>query len=188
MRELAWVNWIEESQAKGELKEHYEYLKRSRGKVSNIMKVQSLNPDAMMAHLTLYMKIMFGKSELTRIQREMIATLVSTTNNCRYCVLHHGEALMKIAKNEKLVDQLLLDYKKAEISKKDKAMLNYAVNLTKNPANVTKEDIEMLRKVGFSDNAILSINLVACYFNFVNRIALGLGVPYSEAEIKGYKL
>lgn len=186
--ELAWISWIEESQAEGELKEHYEYLKRSRGKISNIMKVQSLNPDAMMAHLVLYMKIMFGKSELTRVQREMIATLVSATNNCRYCALHHGEALLNITKNKKLVDQLLSNYRKAEIPEKDKTMLHYAIKLTNSPADVKKEDIELLRSAGFSDKAILDINLVTSYFNFVNRIALGLGVPYSEDEIKGYKL
>lgn len=185
---MAWINWIEESQAEGELKEHYEYLKKSRGKVSNIMKVQSLNPDAMKAHLDLYMKIMFGKSKLTRVQREMIATLVSKTNNCHYCVLHHGEALKNIAKNEKLLDELLSNYEKAKISQKDKAMLHYAMKLTNSPADVKKEDIELLRNAGFSDKAILNINLVTSYFNFVNRIALGLGVPYSEDEIKGYKL
>ncbi len=87
-----------------------------------------------------------------------------------------------------MVDELLSNYKKAEISERDKAMLDYLLKLTKSPADVRKEDIELLRKEGFTDNAILSINLVASYFNFVNRIALGLGVPFSEDEIKGYKL
>ena len=185
---MAWIKWVEESEAEGKLREHYEYLKKTRGKIANIMKVQSLNPDAMMAHLDLYMKVMFSKSELTRIQREMIATLVSATNNCRYCFLHHGEALRNLSKNAKLVDQLQSNHKKAEIPKKDMAMLDYAAKLTKNPADVTREDVELLRREGFSDNAILDINLVASYFNFVNRIAVGLGVPSSENEIKGYKL
>lgn len=68
----------------------------------------------------------------------------------------------------------------AELSNRDKAMIEYALKLTRNPASITSDDIAILRNGGFSDRAILEINLAAAYMNFVNRIALGLGVELEE--------
>jgi uncharacterized protein YciW len=65
-------------------------------------------------------------------------------------------------------------------------MIRYASRLTKSPSVVTKDDIIQMRSVGFSDKEILDINLIISYFNFVNRIALGLGVSFSAEEMKGY--
>jgi len=184
---MAWIKCVEEKEALGKLKEHYEHIKRTRGKIANILKVQSLNPDALKAHLDLYLALMFGKSGLTRIQREMIATVVSATNNCDYCTSHHGEALLRLTKNAELVRQMKHDFKKVNLALKDHAMLKYAVKLTTNPSELSLKDIEELRQAGFSDTDILNINLITSYFNFVNRIALGLGVKSSQEEAKGYK-
>jgi uncharacterized peroxidase-related enzyme len=130
---------------------------------------------------------MFGKSGLTRIQREMIATVVSATNNCDYCATHHGEALLRLTKNAELVEQIKHDFNRVSLTHKDQAMLRYAVKLTKNPSELQEKDIEELRQVGFSDTDILNINLITSYFNFVNRVALGLGVKFSPEEARGYK-
>ena len=184
---MAWIKSIEEKEASGKLKEHYEHIKRTRGKIANILKVQSLNPDALKAHLDLYLALMFRKSGLTRIQREMIATVVSATNNCNYCTTHHGEALLRLTKNAELVRQIKQDFKKVNLTRKDYAMLKYAVKLTKKPSESHLKDMEELRQEGFNDTDILNINLVTSYFNLVNRIALGLGVKFSEEEAKGYK-
>jgi len=184
---MAWIKFIEEEEASGKLKKYYKHIKRTRGKIANILKVQSLNPDALKAHLDLYLALMFGKSGLTRIQREMIATVVSATNNCDYCTTHHGEALLRLTKNAELVRQIKHDFNKVSLARKDYAMLEYAVKLTKNPSDLHRKDIEELRQVGFNDTDILSINLITNYFNFVNRIALGLGVKFSKDEAKGYK-
>ncbi|MFQ6073665.1 MAG: peroxidase-related enzyme [Candidatus Bathyarchaeia archaeon] len=184
---MAWIKFIEETEATGKLKEYYDHVKRRRGKIANILKVQSLNPDALRAHLDLYLALMFGKSGLTRIQREIIATVVSVINNCDYCTTHHGEALLRLTKNAELVGQIKRDFKKANLTQKDHAMLKYAVKLTRNPSELHREDIEHLRHVGFDDADILNVNLITSYFNFVNRIALGLGVEFGEEEAKGYK-
>jgi len=184
---MAWIKFMEEEEATGKLKEHYEYITRTRGKIANILKVQSLNPDALKAHLDLYLAIMFGRSGLARIQREMIATVVCATNNCGYCTTHHGEALLRLTKNAELVKQLKNDFHKVNLTHKDNVMLKYAVKLTKNPSELHPKDIEELRHAGFSNTDILNINLITSYFNFVNRIALGLGVKFSEEEAEGYK-
>jgi uncharacterized peroxidase-related enzyme len=184
---MAWIRFVEEEEATGKLKEFYEHIRRTRGKIANILKVQSLNPEALKAHLDLYLTLMFGKSGLTRIQREMIATVVSVTNNCDYCATHHGEALLRLTKNTELVRRLKSDINNVNLTPKDHAVLKYTVKLTKNPSKLYVKDIEELRQAGFSDADILDINLVTSYFNFVNRIALGLGVKLSQEEARGYK-
>jgi uncharacterized peroxidase-related enzyme len=184
---MAWIKCIEESEATGKLKKYYDHIKTTRGKIANILKVQSLNPEALKTHLELYLTLMFGKSGLTRIQKEMIATSVSAANNCAYCVTHHGEALLRLSKDHELVKQIKQDFNKVSLAPKDYTMLEYAVKLTKNPSEISQKDIEKLRQVGFNDSDILDINLITSYFNFVNRIALGLGVKFTSKEARGYK-
>ncbi len=81
---MAFIRMIERSEAKGELAEAYDRVTGARGVVANILKIHSLNPRAMLAHLRLYTDLMFGKSELTRVEREMVAVAVSVTNHCHY--------------------------------------------------------------------------------------------------------
>jgi uncharacterized peroxidase-related enzyme len=146
-----------------------------------------LNPDVLKAHLDLYLAIMYGRHGLTRVQREMVATVVSVTNNCDYCTAHHGEALFHLTKDAEFVRKIKEDFNKVKLSRKDNLMLKYAVKLTKNPSAVQRKDLQELRQVGFNDTEILNINLITSYFNFVNRIALGLGVGLTPEETRGYK-
>ena len=90
---MSWIQEIEVNEADGALEEVYAELKKKRGKISNILKVHSLNPAALGNHLDLYMTLMFGKSGLSRMEREAIAVVVSATNECEYCVNHHAESL-----------------------------------------------------------------------------------------------
>jgi uncharacterized peroxidase-related enzyme len=81
---MAWIEVIEESDAGDELREAYGQASKSRGQVANILKVHSIHPAAMTAHLALYRELMFGRSELTRQERELIAVAVSVANRCHY--------------------------------------------------------------------------------------------------------
>jgi uncharacterized peroxidase-related enzyme len=96
-------------------------------------------------------------------------------------VHHHAAGLIPLAKDDQLVAAVVKDYRESNISDQDRAMLDYAVKLTLVPAKITDSDVQALRKAGFDDRAILDICQVTAYFNFVNRIALGLGV---ELETK----
>jgi len=89
---------------------------------------------------------------------------------------HHGAGLHRLTKNEGLVEQLKQDYGSAELSDSDRGMLDYAVKLTEAPWTMEQGDVDMLRKHGFSDAAILDINQVTGYYAYVNRLADGLGV------------
>ena len=85
-----------------------------------------------------------------------------------------------MTKNDKLVDDLTADYRRAEISSSDRAMLDYAVKLTREPASMTLSEVERLRQAEFSDAAILDICQITGYYAFVNRLADGLGVELEE--------
>ena len=183
---MSWISVVDEADATGKVKKIYEEIIGKRGKISNIMKIHSLNPDAMKEHMKLYLTLMFGSSELPREERELIAVVVSTVNRCEYCINHHAEALNHYWKNNELTQKLIQDYKSIALSDRKCKMLGYVVKLTKTPYAIEQADIDSLRKSGFSDEDILNINLITCYFNFVNRIALGLGVSFSSDEIKGY--
>lgn len=184
---MALIETIQENEAEGELKEIYDGLTQSRGKVAEVHKIQSLNPKSIVNHMDLYMTLMFGKSPLKRVQREMIAVVVSRGNNCEYCQKHHAEAVNHYWKNDEKTNQLRKDYRTIELPVKDRLLCDYAFELTKNPGNETETTfINPLKEAGFDDRAILDATLVIAYFNFVNRIVLGLGVQLEE-DAGGYK-
>lgn len=184
---MPWINTVDEESADKKEKQIYEEIKNKRGKISNIMQVQSLNPKAMKKHLELYYTIMFSDSSLQREECEMIATVVSAVNKCEYCINHHAEALNHYWKNQSKLKKFMQDYNSIELNKKERCMLDYAVKLTEKAKTVSEQDIKNLKDNGFNDKDILNINLVVSYFNFVNRIAIGLGVEFDPKEMSGYK-
>lgn len=184
---MSWINEVEVNEADEKLKPIYDDLIKSRGKISNILKVHSLNPAALKAHLDLYMTIMFGKSGLSRKERECIAVVVSRADNCEYCVNHHAESLSRYIKDKSLLKQIMQNYTLADLPPRLMAICNYAHKLTAKPGTQKQQDIEFLQSLDLNDKDILDITLIVAYFNFVNRIALGLGVAFNTEELSGYK-
>jgi uncharacterized peroxidase-related enzyme len=133
------------------------------------------------------MTLMYGKSPLNRKLREMMAVVVSKANDCEYCQVHHAEALNHYWKDLGKVDQLKDDYTKVDdLSELELALCDYAWHLTRDPGKHTETKfIEPLRGLGLQDRCILDATLIIAYFNFVNRIVLGLGVNL-ESNPGGY--
>ncbi len=184
---MAHIQVIQHEEAVGELKEIYDHLVKTRGKLAEIHKIQSLHPKSIINHMDLYMTIMFGKSPLRRFQREMIATVVSVANKCLYCINHHGEALNHFWKDSNRINKLVTNFKDAGLSILELALCRYAEDLTKNPETVDKNDhMTDLKAAGLSDRALLDATLVIAYFNFVNRIVMGLGVDLEAEGGTGY--
>lgn len=184
---MPWIKQIDEENSENKLKEVYSNLMENRGKVSNIMKIHSLDPDSMKKHLDLYTSIMFNSKGLNREERELIAVVVSSLNGCSYCINHHAEALNNYWKDDAKIKLLISDYKSLDFPISTLAILNYAEKLTLTPSMVNEYDVQNLRIHDLTDEDILNINLIVSYFNFVNRIANGLGVEFSAEEVKGYK-
>lgn len=184
---MPFIKVIDDSTADDELKKIYKAITSSRGKLSNIMKIHSLNPDAMINHMELYKSIMFGKSSITREAKEMIAVVVSVANKCEYCINHHAEALNFYWKDSEKLNNFIDDYRTVDVKPAIKVLLDYAFQLTTSPNSISQNTIDNLKTFNWIDEDILLVNLIISYFNFVNRIALGLGVEFSEDEVKGYK-
>lgn len=173
---MTYIRFIEEDRAQGDLRELYDRIGGARGGVADVMKVQSLNPPAMMAHFELYKTLMFGRSELDRRTREMIGVVVSAANECPYCVEHHTQPLRAYKIDEDLLEALGDGViPRDELARPLWMLLDFVRDLTLNPRS-DEARVEALTEIGWSDNAILDATMIAGYFNFVNRVALGLGV------------
>ena len=184
---MSWIDEVGVDDAEGKLEALYAELLEKRGKVSNILKVHSLNPEAMANHLDLYMTVMFGASGLSRAEREAVAVVVSATNECAYCVNHHAEALRRYIKDDETLELLMSADGLETLEPRLSNIVRHAEKLTSAPSAMTESDLGELRAVGLTDKDILDLTLVVGYFNFVTRIASGLGVNFSTEELGGYK-
>lgn len=185
---MSFISTIDPAHAEGELKEIYRNILESRGKIAEVHKLQSLNPPTIVHHMDLYMSIMYSKSPLKRVIREMIGVVVSLTNQCEYCVGHHAEAVNHYWKDESRMERFLSNYHLADLNPRELALCEYAAALTKTP-EVTSDGswVKKLKDLGCSDREILDATLVVAYFNFVNRMVLSLGAKVSDEEVGGYK-
>ena len=96
---MSWIREIDQGEAEGDLGELYADIVAKRGKVANILEVRSLNPGALKTHGDLYLHLLFGRSRLSRAEREAIAVVTSHHNPCGYCIEQHFEALAKFEKD-----------------------------------------------------------------------------------------
>jgi uncharacterized peroxidase-related enzyme len=184
---MAWIQEIDAGEAEGKLADTYAALIKKRGKVSNILQVHSLNPAALGNHLDLYTTLMFGKSGLSRAEREAVAVVVSANNDCQYCVNHHLEALRRYVDDDDTLNMLATADGLETLEPRLSNIVRHAEKLTTAPAAMTETDLDELRAEGLTDSDILDLTLIVSYFNFVNRIALGLGVTSSAEELHGYR-
>ncbi|MCI0750339.1 MAG: peroxidase-related enzyme [Flammeovirgaceae bacterium] len=138
---MAYIKTIEHDEATGELRGIYDHLVATRGKLADVHKIQSLNPPSVLSHMNLYKDIMFGQSPLKRYQREMIAVVVSDANQCEYCMKHHREALLHYWKSNEKIDYLVQQSEAAQLSDEDKALCQYAREVTLNP------ELRVLRRI-----------------------------------------
>jgi uncharacterized peroxidase-related enzyme len=184
---VAYIRTINEDEADGKLFDLYDEIQRNRGRVSNILRIQSLEPKAMRAHLDLYMASVFGKGGLSRREAEILAVAVSAANGDPYCTTHHKEALARYARDNGFVEQVASDAGKATAgSARERALVEYALALTRAPSKGVQAQAEALRKAGLKDEEILQAAHIVAYFNFANRLAIGLGVDLEPEGDRDY--
>ena len=173
---MAYIKTIGIDVAEGIVKQEYEKGIRRSGRVYNIIKIMSRSPESLKDAMKMYLTIMYGPSDLSRAQREMLATVVSQTNNCFYWIESHGEDFRAEVKDDTLADQLKQNWKTAELDDSDRSLCQWAEKLTKSPDKMTQADVDLLKEKRFSQSAISDAAQVISYFNYINRIADGLGV------------
>jgi len=184
---MTWIRTVAPEKASGKTKKVYDRIVKERGHLANIFLAQGMEPEVLESHLDMYVHLMIDPGPLTREERETIAVVVSAANRSAYGAIHHAEALESVEKDPEALYNLLKEYASKHESPRNKALLAYAAKLTLDPKDITADDIGDLKAVGLKDDEILRANLIASYFNFSNRIALGLGVDLEQGKARTYK-
>ncbi|MEC7780655.1 MAG: peroxidase-related enzyme [Pseudomonadota bacterium] len=151
------------------------------GMVPNVLQAHAFSIEKLNAFTGLYNELMLADSGLTKLEREMIAVVVSSINRCFYCLTAHGAAVRELSGNPILGEQLVMNYRTAELDARQRAMLDFTALLTSASYTVEEAHRQSLRDVGFSDRDIWDIINVAAFFNMTNRVASGTAmVPNDE--------
>lgn len=141
------------------------------GYVPNVLRAYAFDETKFDAFSAMYNDLMLGESGLSKLEREMIAVVVSSINKCFYCLTAHGQAVRALSGDPKLGEMLVMNWRVADLDGRQTAMLAFAEKATKSSADVTEEDRNALRVVGFNDRDIWDIASVTGFFNMTNRMA-----------------
>src|SRR5271155_3057566 len=141
------------------------------GFVPNVLQAYAFDGAKLSAFVAMYNDLMLAPSGLSKLEREMIAVAVSAHNRCYYCLVAHGAAVRQLSSDPALGELMAMNYRAARLSRRERAMLDFAVKLTAEPWRVEEEDREGLRRLGFTDRDIWGIAAIAGFFNMSNRVA-----------------
>jgi uncharacterized peroxidase-related enzyme len=141
------------------------------GFVPNVFLTLAHRPDEFRAFFAYHDALMLKEGNLSKAEREMIVVATSGANDCQYCVIAHGAILRIYAKNALLADQVAINYSKADITPRQRAMLDFALKVALHPGTVGESDFAGLRAHGFGDEDIWDIGAIAAFFALSNRMA-----------------
>ena len=141
------------------------------GLVPNVLLAYAFDEKKLRAFTDTYNDLMLGDSGLSKLEREMIAVAVSSINHCYYCLVAHGAAVRQLSGDPALGEMMVMNFRAADLSPKQTAMLEFAVKLTEEPAKIAEADRAALRNAGFTDRDIWDIAAVAGFYNMTNRVA-----------------
>jgi uncharacterized peroxidase-related enzyme len=176
---MTWIAETPEGAADGALKDAYARIVRAMGRVIPFYRVFGVSARHLRAHLDFYGAVS-APSALSKRRKELIAVAVSADNGCRHCTELHGGFLSGLGVDPTLVAALGADpdaaVKHAALDDAERAILCYALKLTRTPRAMAAEDVGALRAAGLGDAEVFEVALVTAYFNYTNRVAEGLGV------------
>ena len=139
--------------------------------VPNVLQAYAFDVDKLNAFTSFYNDLMLASSGLTKLEREMIAVVVSSINRCFYCLTAHGAAVRELSGDAKLGEMMVMNYRVADLDTRTRAMLAFAAQVPVESYTIEEADRQALRDVGFSDRDIWDIANVAAFFNMTNRVA-----------------
>jgi uncharacterized peroxidase-related enzyme len=173
----AWVKVPDESELPQEVRALFEKFREKTGFVPNVARNFALTPEHFLRWFRYYDFLMRNEeqSHLSRREREMIAVVVSAANACEYCLASHSAYLREITGDPVLPDVLAANYRRARLTAREQALLEFAYQITVDSATMSPADVQRLRSLGYSDEAIFEAAQVAAMFNFTNRLANAMG-------------
>ena len=169
-----------------DLRERILAVQEKAGFVPNVFLALAHRPDEWRAFFAYHDALMEKPGPLTKAEREMIVVATSGANQCPYCVVAHGAILRIRAKNPLLADQVAINHRKADITARQKAMLDFALKVALESQRIDDADFAALRGHGFDDEAIWDIGAIAAFFALSNRMANLTGMrPNDEFHLMG---
>jgi len=154
-----------------EMAAYFGKCEEKLGFIPNVLKAYAFDMTKLSAFVAMYNDLMLAPSGLSKLEREMIAVAVSSQNRCYYCLTAHGAAVRVYSGDPALGELMVMNYRAAKLTKKQRAMLDFAVKMTNESHAIEEADREALRRVEFSDRDIWDIAAVAGFFNMSNRVA-----------------
>ena len=146
-------------------------VQEKSGFVPNVFLVLASRPDEFRAFFAYHDALMDKAGSLTKAEREMIVVATSSLNQCQYCVIAHGAILRIRAKDPLIADQVAVNYRKADITERQKAMLDFAVRVSTRAHEISEDDFATLKSNGFSEDDAWDIATISAFFGLSNRIA-----------------
>ena len=159
-----------------DIREQILAVQEKTGFIPNVFLALAHRPEEWRGFFALHDAIMKHESSLTKAEKEMIVVTVSGGNDCHYCVIAHGAILRILAKQSLLADQLAINYRKADITPRQRAMLDFAMKVSHQSEAVEEADYAQLREHGFDDEDIWDIGAIAAFFCLSNRLANLIGI------------
>jgi uncharacterized peroxidase-related enzyme len=160
-------------------------VQEKSGFVPNVFLALAHRPDEFRAFFAYHDSLMEKSDGLTKAEREMIVVATSAANNCLYCVVAHGAILRIRAKNPRISEQIATNFSRAEITPRQRAMLDYAMKVALDSARVSEDDRESLRRHGFGDEDVWDIGAIAAFFAMSNRLANAMRIKPND-EFYGF--
>ena len=154
-----------------ETQRYFDICVEKLGFVPNVLQAYTFNVDKLNAFTAMYNDLMLGPSGLSKLEREMIAVVVSSINHCFYCLTAHGAAVRQLSGDPMLGEVLVMNYRASDLSERHRAMLDFATKVTEESHKVEEKDRQALRDAGFSDADIWDIASTVGFFNMSNRIS-----------------
>ncbi|AZR40726.1 peroxidase-related enzyme [Marinobacter salarius] len=151
---------------------YFQICQEKLGMIPNVLTAYSQNLKQLEGFTRLYNELMLGEGELSKLEREMVAVVVSSENKCFYCLVAHGAAVRVLSGDPTLGEHMVMNYRSAKLDKRQRAMLDFTSHLTRSPATVTEEHTQALRDAGLSDSAIWDLSNLIGFYNMSNRVAI----------------
>ena len=159
---------------------YFDICMEKLGMVPNVLKAHAFDIEKLNAFTGLYNDLMLAPSGLSKLEREMIAVVVSSINKCFYCLVAHGAAVRQLSGDPALGEVLVMNFRAADLDPRQRAMLEFAEKITQSSGSIVERDRQALRDAGFTDRDIWDIANVAAFFNMSNRVASATGMRPNE--------
>ncbi|KIT15285.1 peroxidase-related enzyme [Jannaschia aquimarina] len=157
-------------------RKYFDICNEKLGFVPNVLRAYAFDIAKLDAFTAMYNDLMLGESGLTKLEREMIAVAVSSENRCWYCLVAHGAAVRELSGDPELGERMAHNWRTADLSPRMRAVLDFAVRMTRASAEIGEADRQALRDEGLTDRDIWDVAAVAGFFNMTNRVASATGM------------